>query len=54
MDKFRGKKILKQFEGTHNSKRPADVMKETVQFILQNMEKGAWSVKSARDYGMTT
>ena len=57
MEKFRGKKILKQFDGTHNSKRPADVMKETVQFILSNMEKVAWStVQSAREtnYGMTT
>ncbi|CAD8182709.1 unnamed protein product [Paramecium octaurelia] len=39
MEKFRGTKVLKQFEGTHNSKRPQDIMKETVQFVRTQFDK---------------
>ncbi|CAD8204492.1 unnamed protein product [Paramecium pentaurelia] len=39
MEKFRGTKVLKQFEGTHNSKRPQDIMKETVKFIIMQFDK---------------
>ncbi|CAK92352.1 unnamed protein product (macronuclear) [Paramecium tetraurelia] len=39
MEKFRGTKVLKQFEGTHNSKRPQDIMKETVQFVRIQFDK---------------
>jgi hypothetical protein len=42
MEKFQGIKIFKSFEGTHNSKRPLNIMKETVQFIIAQMDKNAW------------
>ncbi|CAD8125128.1 unnamed protein product [Paramecium sonneborni] len=47
MEKFRGIKQLKQFEGTHNSKRPLDVMKETVQFIIFQFDKNQWNQNSS-------
>ncbi|CAD8201253.1 unnamed protein product [Paramecium pentaurelia] len=43
MEKFRGNKLLKQFEGTHNSKRPLNVMKETVQFVIMQFDKYSWN-----------
>ncbi|CAD8119916.1 unnamed protein product [Paramecium sonneborni] len=52
MEKFRGTKLLKQFEGTHNSKRPQDIMKETVQFIIMQFDKISWN-QNSRDTKIT-
>ncbi|CAD8124202.1 unnamed protein product [Paramecium sonneborni] len=39
LEKFRGIKEFFQFEGNHNSKRPINVMKATVSFLIAQMEK---------------